>query len=175
MQAVRLAAAEHERAELRAPPRAARVADDREVLLRAELHLLPLGRPAAGPVRRIRALGDDAFEPLRARRREQRLAVLERGREPHGLDGRVEQLLEQRAPLGERPRVHRLVVEHEQVEHHQDEPARAALQRLEAGVAVLVERADLPVEHGGRRPHRAHRSARDVTEALGEVRCRCGS
>ncbi len=65
VEAVRLAPSEDERAELRASTRPTRVADDREVLLVAELDLPPLGRPPSRAVRAVRALGDDALEPLR--------------------------------------------------------------------------------------------------------------
>ena len=169
VQPVRLTPAEDERAELRTTTRSAGVADDREVLLRAKLHLLPLGRPSARPVRRVGALGDDPLEPLRLRRGEQRVAVVERGRHADLLDGRVEQLLEEPPSLLERSRVNRLVVDGEQVERHQDQPPGAALERLEAGGAVLVERTDLPVDHRRGRADGPRRRAGDVAEPLGEV------
>ena len=169
VQAVRLAATEHERAELPAPPRPARVPDDREILLRAELHLLPLRRPPAEPVRRVGALRDHALELPLACRLEQRDPVLERGRDADCVDGRVDQLLQELAALAERQRVHRLAVPHEQVEDHQDEPAGTRLQGLEARDAVLVEGAHLAVENRGRRADGASRRAGDVAEALGQV------
>src|SRR4029079_5975864 len=82
VEAVRLAAREHESAELRPLPLAPGVADDREVLLRPELELLPLERAPARPVRQIGPLRDDALEPLLARGLGGRAAVLERRGHP---------------------------------------------------------------------------------------------
>ena len=80
--------------------------------------------------------------------------------------------LEPRAALGERQVDERLAVDLEHVEDLVDD-RRAGLpllHRREARPALLVERADLAVEHAVRRLHAPSASAfATVGEALGEV------
>ena len=77
--------AEHERAEgARAPALPLRVADDDELLPALRLHLEPVAAAPSRLVAGVRALADDALEPLRRRRLEERVAVVERLGEPDG-------------------------------------------------------------------------------------------
>ena len=135
------------------------------------LDLQPLARPLALPIRRVGALGDDPLEPLLLRRAEQRLAVLERLREPDGAVAPVEQRLQPPAPLAQRQIDERLALELEQVEGLVDERrARLALlHRGEARPAALVEGADLAVEHAVRRLHRSREFLRDVRETRRQI------
>ena len=162
-------AAEDERAELRPPARSARVADDREVVLRAQLELLPLRRPPPRAVRSVGALRHDALEPLRPCRVEERGAVVERRRQPDGVDRGVEEILEHPSPLLERAPDHGTLVELQQVERDQHEPSRAGLERLEPCSSRVVERAHLAVDHGGGRADGVDDRPRDLAEALREV------
>ncbi len=66
-------------------------------------------------------------------------------------------------------------LELEQVEEDEHRSARSLLQQREARAALLVERADLAVEHGVGRPDREARRAGDVAESARSGRCRCGS
>src|SRR5207248_8540185 len=69
---------EHERAEASCPPALAlRVAGDDELLPAVRLDLEPLASPLTRLVERVGALGDHALEALLARRREERLPVVE--------------------------------------------------------------------------------------------------
>ena len=135
------------------------------------LDLQPVARPPAREVPRAEALRHDPFEPLLVRGREQRLPVVEALREAHGLVPLVEQLLEPLAPLLDRELDDRLALDFEQVEEVVDD-RRAALALLHGGEArppLLVERADLAVDHAVGRLQRLDELFRDVLEALGVV------
>jgi hypothetical protein len=74
-----------------------------------------------------------------------------------------------RRTVGERPLEHRLPVHLEHVEDVVDEPAPALLHEREARPALVVDRADLAVEHAARCPQRAGKRSRDRREPLGQV------
>ncbi len=72
-----------------------------------------------------------------------------------------------RSPSGWSSR--RLGVEFEQVEQNEHGGAAALLQQREAGAAVLVERADLPVEHCVGRANSERDGASDVVEPARQI------
>ena len=160
--------AEHERAERAlAPSVPARVAGDDELLALLGLELQPVAAPPTR-VAGVGALGEDSLEPLRLRRIEQRNAVVE-GRRETNRRVRVEQRLEPRAALRERQSDERLALELEHVEEVVDERARALLHRREARPTLLVERADLAVQHAVRRPQCSRQRPRDGLEPTREI------
>jgi hypothetical protein len=135
------------------------------------LDLEPVARPLALGVARVGALGDHALEPLLARRLEQRRAVVEGLGDPDRPVAAVEQLVEPLAPFGERPVEERLPLHLEDVEDVVDD-RRSRLPLLhgrEARSTLLVERADLAVEHRVRGPERLRQLLRHVGEADREV------
>src|SRR5207248_3417891 len=148
-----------------------RVAGDDELLAAVRLDLQPVARTAADRVPRVGALGHDPFEPLLLRRLEQRLAVVEHLGEADCAVAPVEQLLEPPAALGQRQVDQRLALELEQVEDEVDErcPGLALLHRREARPALLVERANLAVEHAVRRLQRFRDLLCHLREALRQV------
>ena len=77
----------------------------------------------------------------------------------------VDQRLEALVPLRERQLDERLPVDLEHVEDVEHERARALLHRREAGSALVVERADLAVEHAVGRLDRLHDGPGDGLEA----------
>ena len=79
--------------------------------------------------------------------RQQGLAVVVDLREHDDRSARLDQLLEQGAAAAPGLGDHRLAIELEQVEDHVRDRALAPLEELEARNAVLVERAQLSVEH----------------------------
>src|SRR5204863_6331584 len=99
------------------------------------------------------------------------LAVVEDLGEPDGAVAPVEQLLEPLAPLGQRQVDKRLALELEQVEDEVDDrrPRLALLHRREARPALLVERANLAVEHAVRRLQRFRDLPRYLREALRQI------
>ena len=160
--------AEHECAERAlAAPVPARVAGDHELLALLGLDLQPLPAPPSR-VTGVGPLGEDTLEALLLRGLEQRLAVVEHRRE---LDGRVlvYELLQPRVPLLERQVDERLALELEQVEEVVDERPRPLLHRREARAPLLVERADLAVEHAVGGAKRARERPRHLLESRSEV------
>src|SRR5918998_6527744 len=153
--------ARHDRSERLGPAALAwRPAADHHVLLADVLHLHPAGRAAAGLVGGVEPLRDDPLDPQVPRGGEQGAAVaaVVGGDAP----GRALELerLEHLAALLVAERQRRAAVEIQQVEGDVGDgdvahPAphgrvrgevHPALEALEAGPALLVERDDLPVE-----------------------------
>ena len=160
---------QHERAEgARTPALPHRVADDDELLPALRLHLEPVAAAPSRLVAGVGALADDPLEPLRRRRLEERGAVVERLREPDGAVALVEQRLQPLVPLGQRQVDDRLALDLEDVEEIEHERPRSLLHRREAGAPLVVERADLAVEHAVRRLHRLHDRAGNRLEAGGQ-------
>src|SRR5581483_302107 len=160
---------EHERTEaLRAPALPLRVAGDQELLARARLDLQPVARAPARLVARVLLLRDHTLEPLGDDRLVERLAVVERVRVQDRAVAPVEEVREPRAPVDERQVDERLALDLEQVEDVVDDrrTGLALLHQREARPPLLVESADLAVEHAVRRLQRLRQLARDVREAL---------
>src|SRR5207237_9464284 len=96
--------AEHERAEAAGPASLPlRVAADDELLPAVGLDLQPVTRALALQIARAGLLAHAPLELLRARRLEQRPAVVERLRTPHGPVPLVEQPVEPPGTLRQRP------------------------------------------------------------------------
>ena len=152
----------------------ARVPGDHDLLGLAELHLPPVGRPAAGPVRRVHLLGDDALELLLARGREQRLAVVELRRDEHAGAAPDELLETLCARSASGSSMSGSDSSSRRSKRHEHERAAALLEEREARAAALVERADLAVEHGVGRADREV-AARATSRNGRSGRCRFGS
>ena len=164
--------AEQERAErARTPALALRVPADDELVVPVRLDLDPVVGASPRLVRRTGSLREDPLEALFLGGAEQSLAVVEQLRDLHGARALVEQL---REPLPARRQClleQRLAFHLEHVERDED-VARAGqplLHRRERRAAVLVQRADLAVEHRVRRAHRFPDRLGDVREPLRQV------
>ena len=145
------------------------VAGDDELLLLVRLHLEPVPRSPARKVAGVRLLGDDALEALLPRGGVQCLAVLEGVRQPHGVRAGRKESGQTLVPRGEREVEERRPLHLEHVEDVVDERAGALLHDREARAALVVERADLPVEDAVGRPNAPLERPRDRREALREV------
>ena len=132
------------------------------------LVLEPLRGALAGEVPRVEPLAHDPLEVLLLGGAQQRLSVVERLGEAHRPVPPVEQLPQTGSAFREREVDHRLAVHLEQVEHVVDDrrAGLCLLHRGEARAPVLVERADLAVDHAVGGPERLGELPRDLVEAL---------
>ncbi len=153
--AVRVVVAEQEAADFRGRARAVGEAADHELLARVGFELEP-GRRAGRHVGRVDALGDDAFQPQGAGRREDAARIpIEVRAEVHALDALgLDKLLEQRPPGVQRHVAQVVAGEIEQVEQEVVDAVSArrierVLQGVEVGRAVLVQYDDLAIEPRG--------------------------
>ena len=134
---------EHERAERAgAPPAAAGVAGDDELVVVLRLDLQPVAGAPAFLVDAVDSLRDHAFEPPLAGDLEERVAVVEALRVDDVLDAGVEQLRAAASLRSAQRQVDlRLAVELEQVERVEDERPGPALQLREARAPGRVDPA----------------------------------
>lgn len=147
--------AEQEAADFHGRAHAVGEAADHELLARVGFELEP-GRRAGRHVGRVDALGDDAFQPQGAGRREDAGGIpTEVGAEVHALDAfGLDKLLEQRPP-GVQRHVAQIVageigqIEKEVVDAVGARRIERVLQGVEVGRAVLVQYDDLAVEPRG--------------------------
>ena len=169
-QAAGLVNADDERAEAaRAAALAPRVARDDDLLALAHLHLAPVRAPAPRLVLRVRPLGDDALEPLlarglRAAHRRRRTAVRRARSPPPGstsCSSRSRRSTSGRSTSGSESSSRR--------SKRTSTSVPAPLQEREPRSPLLVERADLAVEHRVGGATLALRRARRLPEAPGEV------
>ena len=150
--------AQQEAADFHGRARAVGEAADHELLARVGLELEP-GRRAGRHVGRVDALGDDAFQPQGAGRREDGGGFpREVGAEVHALDALgLDKLLEQRPPGVQRHVAQVMAGEIGQIEKEIVDAVGArrierVLQGVEVGRAVLVQYDDLAVEPRGLDP-----------------------
>ena len=120
------------------------------------LELQPVARASSHRVAGVEALGDDPLELLLLRRRQQRVAVVERFGKTHVSVPLVEKLHQPFAALDEWQVDERFALDLDHVKRVVDDRRSrfTLLHRREARAPSFVERAHLAVEHAVRRLHR---------------------